>query len=221
MPPRFKAWVRVFACLGLATWAALAHAEAPGPAIPAALAIPAVASRAQAFVPDGFAFVREVVGDLGGPYPGVAQVYENPVGRRALLLGMRRPDGFEATGWGFILPCRTCGGDLSGDRNLELRIRGHAVVVIDRSASDADGTTTRAELELRRDSATLKWRLAVLTQLTAFTREGRAEQSITDYERGETRDSVGRYDGETFFAEKVENATIAAPVLTLDTLTLY
>lgn len=202
-------------------WGALSHAEAPGPAIPAALAIPAIASQAQAFVPEGFSFVREVSGDVGGPYPGVAQVYETAAGRRALLIGMRRPEGFEATGWGFIVPCRSCGGDLPGDHNLELRIRDQAVVVIDRSASDAQGTTTRAELALRRDPVTLKWRLATLTQFTAFIREARAEQSVTDYERGETRDSVGRYDGVTFFAEKVEKATIAAPVLTLDTLTLY
>ena len=198
-----------------------AHAEAPGPAIPAALAIPAIASGAQAFIPDGFSFVSEVSGDLGGPYPGVAQVYENVAGRRALLVGMRRPEGFEATGWGFVLPCRSCGADLPGDRNLELRIHQRAVVVIDRSASEAEGTTTRAELELRRDPATLKWKLVTLTQFTVFTRQGRAEQSITDYERGETRDSVGRYDGSVFFVEKVESAAITAPALTLDVLTLY
>lgn len=186
-----------------------------------ALAIPAVASTPKAFVPDGFVFVSEAVGDLGGPHPGVAQVYENASGRRALLLGMRRPDGFEATGWGFVLPCRTCGGDLPAEKNLEVTIRQGTVHIIDRSEASQQGMSTRAELVFRRDPASLKWRLSTLKQLTVFTQNGNAELAFTDYERGETRDEIGRYSGSTFTSIEAEAGTIDKQVLTLDGLVLY
>jgi len=77
LPRRFEwggAARRAALTVVLAALAASAHAEAGGPYIPAALAIPAVASRPEAFVPDGFTLEREVQGDLGQDAPGVAQV---------------------------------------------------------------------------------------------------------------------------------------------------
>jgi hypothetical protein len=198
-----------------------AWAEAPGPLLPPALAIPAVASSAQAFVPDGFTLANEVTGDLGGPYPGVVQVYENRQGRRAMLVGLRRPNGFEATGWGFVLPCRACGADLPPDRNLQIRIQGGAIIVVDRSASSADGTTTQAELMFRPSDDRRGWLLTTLTQLTVFTKEGRAEQSYIDYRRGDTQDAVGRFDGARFVPDRIDSGRTDARELPLDTLALY
>ena len=191
------------------------RAEAPGPLLPPALAIPAVASSAQAFVPDGFTLANEVTGDLGGAYPGVVQVYENRQGRRAMLVGLRRPNGFEATGWGFVLPCRTCGADLPPDRNLDVRIQGH------RSASPPDRTPTQAELVFRPSDDRRGWLLTTLTQLTVFTREGRAEQSYIDYRRGDTQDAVGRFDGARFTPDRIDSGRTEARELALDSLALY
>jgi hypothetical protein len=201
--------------------AGLARAEAPGPLLPPALAIPAVASSAQAFVPEGFTLATEVTGDLGGAYPGVVQVYENRQGRRAMLVGLRRPNGFEATGWGFVLPCRTCGADLPPDRNLQIRIQGGAIIVVDRSASSADGTTTQAELVFRPADDRRGWLLTTLTQLTVFTTQGRAEQSYIDYRRGDTQDAVGRFDGARFVPDRIDSGRTDARELPLDTLALY
>lgn len=205
----------------MAAFAATAHAEAGGPYVPAALAIPAVASRPEAFVPEGFALEREVEGDLGAEGRGVAQVYRNAEGRRALLLGMRGPRGFEATGWGFVLPCATCGVDLPADRNLELAIRQQRVVVIDRSLSRAEAISTSAELTLAYDRAARRWWLQSLRQLTVFDRTGRAEESRIDYETGATRDAVGRYDGRVFFAESAQAGQRQGDRPALDTLVLY
>ncbi|VCU72588.1 hypothetical protein PIGHUM_04690 [Pigmentiphaga humi] len=201
--------------------AAPAHAEAGGPYIPAALAIPAVASRPEAFVPDGFSLESQVEGDLGLAGQGVAQVYRNAEGRRALLLGARGAQGFQATGWGFVLPCATCGVDLPPERNLELAIRQQRVVVIDRSLSASEQISTSAELTLSYDSAERRWWLQSLRQLTVFERTGEAEESRIDYETGTTRDAVGRYDGQVFFAESVRSEQIAPQKLPLDGLTLY
>lgn len=202
--------------MGVAAWA-----EAPGPVVPPALAIPAVASSAQAFVPDGFTLASEITGDFGAPYPGVVQVYENRQGRRAMLVGLRRPNGFEATGWGFVLPCRSCGADLPAERNLEIRIQGGAIVVFDRSASAADGTTTQAQLIFRPVNDHRGWLLARLTQLTVFTREGRAEQSYVDYQQGDTQDAVGRFDGANFLPDRIDSGRTDPRELSLDTLALY
>ena len=205
----------------LAASAAAAHAEAGGPYVPAALAIPAVASRPEAFVPEGFTLEREVEGDLGAEGRGVAQVYRNAEGRRALLLGMRGSRGFEATGWGFVLPCATCGVDLPAERNLELAIRQLRVVVIDRSLSRAEAISTSAELTLAYDRAARRWLLQSLRQLTVFDRTGHAEESRIDYETGATRDAVGRYDGQTFFAASTQTGKLEGDRPALDTLVLY
>ena len=205
----------------LSALAASAHAEAGGPYIPAALAIPAVASRPEAFVPDGFTLEREVQGDLGLDGQGVAQVYRNAEGRRALLIGARSPQGFQATGWGFVLPCATCGVDLPADRNLELAIRQQRVVVTDRSVSKAEEISTSAELTLSYDRAARRWWLQSLRQLTLFARTGGAEESRVDYETGTTRDAVGRYDGQVFFAETSQTGTLEGDRPALDTLVLY
>jgi hypothetical protein len=180
-----------------------------------------LASTAQAFVPAGFSLEREVSGDLGWADPGVAQVYENAAGRRALLIGVRHPNGFEATGWGFVLPCSTCGADLPADRNLDVSIRQQAVVVVDRSVSKNDDTTTDAELTLRYDTATRQWLLATLTQLTAYPSQQKAEESFVDYLHGKTRDAQGSYDGATFSAQTEQKGEIPIQALSLDTLTLY
>lgn len=208
------------ACL-LAAVAASAQAEAGGPYIPAALAIPAVASRAEAFVPDGFTLEREVQGDLGGDGMGLAQVYRNAEGRRALLLGVRGAKGFEATGWGFLLPCAACGVDLPADRNLDLEIRQQRVVITDRSLSRAEATSTEAELTLSYDRQARRWWLHSLRQLTVFQGTGRAEESRVDYESRVTRDAVGRWDGRIFFAETVQRGQLEGDRPALDTLVLY
>ncbi|MDX3905030.1 MAG: hypothetical protein QHC78_05010 [Pigmentiphaga sp.] len=224
MPRRFdapRAALGVALAGMLALAAGVARAEAAGPYIPAALAIPAVASRAEAFVPEGFSLEREVEGDLGGQGRGVAQVYRNAGGRRALLLGTRGPGGFEATGWGFVLPCATCGLDLPADRNLELEIRRQRVIVTDRSLSKADAISTSAQLILQYDGQSRRWWLQALRQLTVFTRTGRAEESRIDYETGDTRDAVGYYDGQVFFAESVQPGKLEGDPPTLDSLVLY
>ncbi|WP_420224910.1 hypothetical protein [Pigmentiphaga litoralis] len=216
---------RIAALLVFATAAVFStgtvQAEAPGPLLPPALAIPAVASSAQAFVPDGFTLANEVTGDLGGAYPGVVQVYENPQGRRAMLVGFRRPNGFEATGWGFVLPCRTCGADLPPDRNLDVRIQGGAIIVVDRSESAAEGTTTQAQLVFRPSDDRRGWLLTTLTQLTVFTKDRRAEQSYIDYRRGDTQDAVGRFDGARFVPDRIDSGRTDARELPLNTLALY
>lgn len=218
---RGKAVLRTALAGVLAIFAGSAHGEAGGPYIPAALAIPAVASRAEAFVPDGFSLEREVEGDLGGDGPGVAQVYRNAQGRRALLLGTRGAQGFEATGWGFVLPCAACGVDLPADRNLDLAIRQQRVVIIDRSLSKAESISTSAELTLSYDRAARRWWLQSLRQLTVFERTGRAEESRVDYDSRTTRDAVGRYDGQVFFAESVQPGQLEGDRPALDTLVLY
>ncbi|GAA4331124.1 hypothetical protein GCM10023144_19440 [Pigmentiphaga soli] len=218
-------WRRAAAAAMLAGWLAAsplpAAAEAAGPPVAPALAIPGVASSAQAFVPDGFVLLREAQGDLGGGVPGVAQVYENADGRRALLIGWRRPDGFEASGWGFVVPCRDCGIDLSGYDNYDVRIDGRAVVVEDRSASAEQGTRTDARLTLAYDAGLRRWRLATVSQATTFLRSGRAEHSFIDYLRGVSRDAVGKMEDGAFRPESVQEKPTPPQVLTLDGLALY
>lgn len=205
----------------LAAFGPAARGEAAGPYIPAALAIPALASRAEAFVPDGFELEREVEGDFGAEGVGVAQVYRNAEGRRALLLGVRSARGFEATGWGFLVPCAACGVDLPADRNFEVEIRHRRVVITDRSFSKAEDTATSAELTLSYDRQAKRWWLRSLRQLTVFQRSGRAEESHVDYEARTTRDAVGRHDGQVFFAESVQSGRIEGEQPALDTLVLY
>ena len=54
-----------------------------------------------------------------------------------------------------------------------------------------------------------------------FARTGRAEESRVDYETGTTRDAVGRYDGQVFFAETSQTGTLEGDRPALDTLVLY
>lgn len=205
----------------LGWWAHSALAEAGGPFVPAALPIPAMAARADSFAPVGFVLEREISGDLGGKFPGLAQIYHNTEGRRALLIGTRHPDGFHATGWGFVLPCRACGADLSAADNVDVKIRDHGIVVIDRSESEEEDLSTRAELTLRYDDHAKQWRLISVSQFAQFRRTGRAEQSFVDYAKGLTRDAVGRYEGNVFFAESVHASAIEPRLLSLDELLLY
>ncbi|QEI05747.1 hypothetical protein FXN63_07730 [Pigmentiphaga aceris] len=195
---------------------------APGePPIPARLPIPSVAASAQEFVPEGFTLSREVTGPLAGAAPGIAQIYENAAGRRALLIGYRTAQGFEASGWGFVVACRDCGIDVPGDQNVELAIVDRAVRLIDRSLSKVDGTRTEAELTLRYDAGVRAWRLALLEQFTIFEQEGRAMRSSMDYLSGDTRDAEGRYDGLQFKADSEQTGHVAVEPQILETLDLY
>lgn len=195
---------------------------APGePPIPARLPIPSVATNPQDFVPEGFTLEREVSGALAGAAPGVAQIYENAAGRRALLIGYRTGRGFEASGWGFVVACRECGIDVPGSENVELAIVDRAVRLIDRSLSKADGTRTEAELTLRYDAGVRAWRLALLKQFTIYEQEGRAMRSSMDYLSGDTRDAEGRYDGLQFKPDTEQTGHVAVEPQILETLDLY
>jgi hypothetical protein len=195
---------------------------APGePPVPARLPIPSVSARAQDFVPEGFTLEREVTGALAGSAPGVVQVYENAAGRRALLIGYRGANGFEASGWGFVVACRTCGIDVAGSENVTVQIIDRAVRLTDRSLSRVDGTRTEAELTLRYDPAMRKWRLGLLEQFTIYEQEGRAVRSSMDYLSGDTLDAEGRYDGLQFKPDTEQRGHVAVEPQILETLDLY
>jgi hypothetical protein len=212
---------RTIAAAALSVWSALAAAAPGEPPIPARLPIPSVAARAQDFVPEGFALEREVTGPLAGSAPGVVQVYENAAGRRALLVGYRTNAGFEASGWGFVVACRTCGIDVPGNQNVEVKIIDRAVRLTDRSLSRVDGTRTEADLTLRYDAGLGKWRLALLEQFTIYEQEGRAVRSVMDYLSGDTLDAEGRYDGLQFKADTEQKGRVAVEPQILETLDLY
>jgi hypothetical protein len=214
--------VKAMAALALAASLVGAASAAPGePPIPARLPIPSVAANAQDFVPEGFTLDREVTGPLAGSAPGIVQIWQNQAGRRALLIGYRTAQGFEASGWGFVVACRDCGIDVPGSQNVELAIIDRAVRLIDRSLSRADGTRTEAELTLRYDASMRAWRLALLEQFTVFEKEGRAMRSSMDYLSGDTRDEEGRYDGLRFESDNDQRGHVAVEPQILETLDLY
>lgn len=231
MPPEFvslfpphalRRWFQAVGMAAVFVASTAAVRAAPGePPIPAVLPIPSVSAQATDFVPPGFTLLREVTGDIGGGSPGVAQIYENADGRRALLIGYRKPAGFEANGWGFVVACRTCGIDVPADQNVELRIEDRAIKLRDRSLSQADATRTEAELTLRYDPSLRAWRLAQLSQFTIFENEGRAERADMDYLTGDTLDAEGRWDGLRFAPEREQTERVAVTPQTLETLDLY
>lgn len=212
---------RTMATVALVAWS-VGAAAAPGePPIPARLPIPSASASAQDFVPEGFTLEREVTGPLAGEAPGVVQVYENAAGRRALLIGYRTAGGFEASGWGFVVACRTCGIDVPGNENVSLQIIDRAVRLTDRSLSRADGTRTEAELTLRYDAGLRAWRLALLEQFTVYEQEGRAVRSSMNYLSGDTLDAEGRYDGLQFKPDTEQKDHVAVEPQILETLDLY
>lgn len=215
------AFGKMIAVAALALSCAVATAAPGEPPVPARLPIPSAAASAQDFVPEGFVLEREVTGALAGAAPGVVQVYQNAAGRRALLIGYRTANGFEASGWGFVVACRDCGIDVPGTENVDLRIVDRAVRLTDRSLSRADGTRTEADLTLRYDASLRAWRLALLEQFTIFEQEGRALRSSMNYLSGDTLDAEGRYDGLQFKPDSEQKGRVAVEPQILETLDLY
>lgn len=166
---------------------------------------------------DGFTLQQTIEGPAGR----WARIHRNAQGRRLLVLGESQSVGFRETGWGFVLPCESCGLDLPPSDNLTLSWQGEALHIRDRSLSRETGVESDALLVLRFTPEKQQWRLARVEQHSTFHKKGTAEKAIIDYDLGYSYDATGRQVNAQWVEESSQEDRPPKQYLPIHLLNLY